>query len=47
MFEVDEMDLGRIGGVRSRIEDLVGDARSSLEEFRNRHRLAHPVSEEA
>jgi sugar phosphate isomerase/epimerase len=46
VFEVAEMDLDRIGGVRSRIVDLTDEARTSLEEFRNRHRLAHPVSEE-
>lgn len=46
VFEVAEMDLDRIGGVRSRIVDLIDEARHSPEEFRNRHRLAHPVSEE-
>ncbi len=46
VFEVAEMDLDRIDGVRSRIVDLTGEAGNSLEEFRRRHRLARPVSEE-
>jgi hypothetical protein len=32
--------------VRSRIVDLMGEARVSLREFRERYRLPHPVSEE-
>jgi sugar phosphate isomerase/epimerase len=46
IFEAGETDLSRMDSVRSRIVDLMGEARVSLREFRERYRLPHPVSEE-